>query len=88
MTSSASASVLDFLNSIAHIGLLRWLKRGGVSRDDVDITTSPFPQLLGPLLRGEIDAAWLPEPYATLAIQREQSVLPRLSTPRAPRSAC
>jgi NitT/TauT family transport system substrate-binding protein len=61
---------LDFLNSIAHIGLLRWLQRGGVSRDDVDITTSPFPQLLGPLTRGGIDAAWLPEPYATLAIQR------------------
>ena len=53
MTSSASASGLDFLNSIAHIGLLRWLQRGGVSRDDVDITTSPFPQLLGPLTRGD-----------------------------------
>jgi NitT/TauT family transport system substrate-binding protein len=62
---------VDFLNSIAHIGLLRWLQRGGVSRDDVDITTSPFPQLLGPLTRGEIDAAWLVEPYATLAVQRE-----------------
>jgi NitT/TauT family transport system substrate-binding protein len=61
---------LDFLNSIAHIGLLRWLQRGGVSRDDVNIATSPFPQLVGPLTRGEIDAAWLPEPYAALAIQR------------------
>ena len=61
---------VDFLNSIAHIGLLRWLQRGGVSRDDVDIATSGFPQLVGPLTRGEIDAAWLPEPYATLAIQR------------------
>ena len=69
---------VDFLNSIAHIGLLRWLKRGGVSRDDVDITTSPFPQLLGPLLRGEIDAAWLPEPYATLAIDRGAK---RIATP-------
>jgi NitT/TauT family transport system substrate-binding protein len=61
---------LDFLNSIAHIGLLRWLQRGGVSRDDVDIFTSPFPQLIGPLLRGQIDAAWLPEPFATVALQR------------------
>ena len=69
---------VDFLNSIAHIGLLRWLKRGGVSRDDVDITTSPFPQLLGPLLRGEIDAAWLPEPYATLAMDRGAK---RIATP-------
>jgi NitT/TauT family transport system substrate-binding protein len=61
---------LDFLNSIAHIGLLRWLDRGGVSRDDVDIFTSPFPQLIGPLLRGQIDAALLPEPFATLALRR------------------
>lgn len=61
---------LDFLNSIAHIGLLGWLKRDGVSRDDVAITTLPFPQLIGPLTRGQIDAAWLPEPYATQAMRR------------------
>jgi NitT/TauT family transport system substrate-binding protein len=66
---------LDFLNSVAHIGLLRWLQRGGVSREDVDITTSPFPQLIGPLTRGEIDAAWLPEPYATLAVQRGGKII-------------
>lgn len=61
---------LDFLNSIAHVGLLRWLQRGGVSRDDVDIATAGFPQLIGPLTRGELDAAWLPEPFATLGKQR------------------
>jgi NitT/TauT family transport system substrate-binding protein len=66
---------LDFLNSVAHIALLRWLERGGVARDDVDITTSPFPQLVGPLTRGEIDAAWLPEPYATLAVQRGAKII-------------
>jgi NitT/TauT family transport system substrate-binding protein len=61
---------VDFLNSIAHIGLLRWLQRGGVSRDRVNVVATPFPQLVGPLIRGDIDAAWLPEPYATLAVQR------------------
>jgi NitT/TauT family transport system substrate-binding protein len=61
---------IDFRNSIAHIALLRWLKRGGVSGDDVDITYTPFPLMIGPLVRGQIDAAWLPEPFATQALQR------------------
>jgi NitT/TauT family transport system substrate-binding protein len=61
---------VDFRNSIAHIGLLRWLKRGGVSGDDVDISFNPFPLLVSPLLRGQLDAAWLPEPFATVAQQR------------------
>ncbi len=61
---------VDFLNSIAHIGLLRWLDRGGVSPEDVDISTLPFPQMIAPLVRGQLDAAWLPEPFATQALQR------------------
>jgi NitT/TauT family transport system substrate-binding protein len=61
---------VDFLNSIAHIGLLRWLDRGGVSPDDVKISTLPFAQMLAPVVRGQLDAAWLPEPFATLALQR------------------
>lgn len=61
---------VDFRNSIAHIGLLRWLQRGGVSRDDVSVSTLPFPQMLGPLLRGDLDAAWFPEPFATQAMRR------------------
>jgi NitT/TauT family transport system substrate-binding protein len=66
---------VDFLNSIAHIGLLRWLKRGGVAPDDVDISTLPFPQMIAPLIRGQLDAAWLPEPYATQALQRGGRVI-------------
>ena len=62
---------VDFLNSIAHIGLLkRWLERGGVSKDDVRITTIPFAQMIGSLTGGQLDAALLPEPFATLALQR------------------
>jgi NitT/TauT family transport system substrate-binding protein len=66
---------VDFLNSIAHIGLLRWLERGGVSPEDVDIATLPFAQMLAPLTRGQLDAAWLPEPFATLALQRGARVI-------------
>jgi NitT/TauT family transport system substrate-binding protein len=68
---------IDFRNSIAHVGLLRWLKRGGVSGDDVDITFTPFPLMIGPLVRGQIDAAWLPEPFATVAVQRGARIFAR-----------
>jgi NitT/TauT family transport system substrate-binding protein len=68
---------IDFRNSVAHIALLRWLKRGGVSGDDVDITFTPFPLMIGPLLRGEIDAAWLPEPFATQALRRGARIFAR-----------
>ena len=61
---------LDSLNNISHIALKRWLERGGVSPEDVDIATLPFAQMIAPLVRGQLDAAWLPEPYATQALQR------------------
>jgi ABC-type nitrate/sulfonate/bicarbonate transport system substrate-binding protein len=62
--------IVDFPNSIAHIGLLRWLKRGGVDRDQVKVSTFPFGQALGPLFRGDAVAALLPQPWATMALQR------------------
>ena len=61
---------VDFLNSIAHIGLLAWLDRGGVSKDDVKVATIPFAQMIGSLSGGQLDAALLPEPFVTLALQR------------------
>ena len=61
---------IDARNTIAHIGLLKWLKRSGLSADDVSFTELPFAQMLGPLRRGQFDAAVLPEPFLTLATQR------------------
>jgi NitT/TauT family transport system substrate-binding protein len=61
---------IDARNTIAHIGLLKWLKRSGLSGDDVSLTELPFAQMLGPLRRGQFDAAVLPEPFLTLATQR------------------
>jgi NitT/TauT family transport system substrate-binding protein len=62
---------LDFVGSVADIALRRWLQRGGVSRDDVEVVGGGgFPPLMGPLLRGQLDAAWLPEPFATQAYRR------------------
>jgi NitT/TauT family transport system substrate-binding protein len=61
---------IDRANTIAHIGLLKWLKGNGVSAGDVRLVEMPFAEMLGPLRRGQIDAAVLPEPYLTLALQR------------------
>lgn len=61
---------IDAPNTLAHIGLLKWLKRNGVSADDVRFSQIPFAQMLGPLGRGTVAAAVLPEPFVTLATQR------------------
>ena len=61
---------IDAQNTLAHVGLLKWLKRGGVPASDVRLTEMPFAQMLGPLRRGDVDAAVLPEPFVTLATQR------------------
>ena len=58
---------IDQENTIAHIGVLKWLKENGVERDQVKFTTLPFAQMLGPLLKGDFDAALLPEPFLTIA---------------------
>jgi ABC-type nitrate/sulfonate/bicarbonate transport system substrate-binding protein len=61
---------IDARNTIAHVGLLKWLKRNGLSADDVSLVELPFAQMIGPLRRGQFDAAVLPEPFLTLATQR------------------
>jgi NitT/TauT family transport system substrate-binding protein len=61
---------IDQKHSVAHISLLEWLKKGGVSADDVELVEIPFTQVLGPLQRGTVDAAVVPEPFLTLATER------------------
>jgi NitT/TauT family transport system substrate-binding protein len=61
---------IDATNTIAHIGLLKWLKTKGVAAGDVRFVEIPFAQMLGPLRRGDVDAAVLPEPFLTLGLQR------------------
>ncbi len=61
---------IDRTGSIAHVALLKWLKRGGVRAEDVQLSYYAFPDMIGALTRGTIDAAVLPEPYLTQAKQR------------------
>ena len=67
--------LIDGPNTIAHIGVLKWLKRGGVSKDDVKINFVLFPDMLASLSKGDVDAAFLPEPYITEAVQRGSKVV-------------
>jgi NitT/TauT family transport system substrate-binding protein len=61
---------IDDPKTPAHIGLLRWLKQNGVGADDVSLVYMPFAQMLGPLSRGTVDAAVVPEPVLTVALQQ------------------
>jgi NitT/TauT family transport system substrate-binding protein len=65
----------DQRNSIAQVALMKWLKRGGVSENNVTLSEYPFAQMLGPLTRRTIDAAVVPEPYLTMAKQRGARVV-------------
>jgi NitT/TauT family transport system substrate-binding protein len=61
---------IDDSNTPADIGLRRWLKRNAVDAGDVDIVEIPFAEMVGPLSRGRVDAAVVPEPVLTVALQR------------------
>jgi NitT/TauT family transport system substrate-binding protein len=61
---------VDRTGSIAHVALRKWLKRGGVRADAVELSYHAFPDMIGLLTRGTVDAAVLPEPYFTQAKQR------------------
>jgi NitT/TauT family transport system substrate-binding protein len=61
---------IDAPNTPADIGLRRWLKRNGVRARDVRFVELPFPQMIGRLSRGKVDAAVVPEPFLTLALER------------------
>ena len=68
---------IDARTTIAHIGLLKWLKRGGVSQEAVTLVElRGFAQMLGPLRRGQVDAAVLPEPYVSQAPRGSRRIAP------------
>ncbi len=61
---------IDDPNTPADIGLRQWLKQSGVGAGEVRVVRMGFAQMLGPLTRGTVDAAVMPEPFLTLALQR------------------
>jgi NitT/TauT family transport system substrate-binding protein len=69
---------VDSVGSIAYVALRKWLKRGGVPVEDVQLSFYAFPDMIGPLTRGTIDAAVLPEPWLTQAKQRGATLAARI----------
>ena len=68
--------LIDGPNTIAEIGVLKWLKKGGVSKGDVKISYVPFVDMLASLTKGTVDAAFMPEPFLTLAQRQGLKVSP------------
>lgn len=79
--------VVDSKDSIAGVGVREWLQRGGVAADRVGFVELAFPLMLGPLMRGQVDAAFLPEPYLTQAVQRGAKRIGRVTEAVCP-TAC
>jgi NitT/TauT family transport system substrate-binding protein len=61
---------VDFPNTIGHLGVVEWLEKSGVDPKEVKFQYIAFPLMLGPLAQGTVDAALLPEPYLTQALQQ------------------
>lgn len=57
----------DAPGTIAHVALMKWLKQGGVRESDLTLVRAAFPDMIGALARGDVDAAVLPEPFLTVA---------------------
>jgi NitT/TauT family transport system substrate-binding protein len=62
--------VVDQVNSIAHVALLKWLKRNGLAGKDIRLSSLALPDILVALRRGVVDVGVLPEPLLTQAKQR------------------
>ncbi|WP_370944969.1 ABC transporter substrate-binding protein [Amycolatopsis sp. cg5] len=55
------------LNTASHIMSMAAMKAAGVDQREVRWTPIPFPDMAAALSRGDVDAAYLPEPFITQA---------------------
>jgi ABC-type nitrate/sulfonate/bicarbonate transport system substrate-binding protein len=61
---------IDARNSSPHISMMRWLKQNNVELSSVKFVEMPFVEMIGPLSRGTVDAAVMPEPFLTGALEQ------------------
>ena len=57
---------INTLNTFGHIFTQAALEHQGVDLDSIRWVEIPFPQMAPALERGEVDAAWTPEPFITI----------------------
>jgi NitT/TauT family transport system substrate-binding protein len=61
---------VNTLNSIDHIAMQEWVSRHGGDPSRIQFSELPFPQMLGPLAHGQIDAANESEPAVTAGVKQ------------------
>ena len=59
---------------INEVIVMRMLERRGLTLDDIDLVTLPFPDHVSALANGAIDVTAAPEPFGTLAIDQNVGV--------------
>lgn len=71
-------SVTIAINTLGNLGevLVRnaW-EQAGLSWDDVEVAQIPFPEMVPAMERGDVDLAWLPEPFLTIAKGSDANVV-------------
>jgi len=63
------------LNTMAEYAPRAWIDRSGADSSKVKFAEIPFPAMPAALTAGRIDAAWIPEPFLTVAKQQGNKVV-------------
>jgi NitT/TauT family transport system substrate-binding protein len=72
---------LGGLNNNFHAGIVAQLEEAGVSRDEVEFTLIPPPEIPGALSNGTIDAGQINEPFITSEGDAFRSIIPEPFAP-------
>ncbi|MFC4057562.1 ABC transporter substrate-binding protein [Planomonospora corallina] len=56
---------VNTLNNIGTLAVTATLKLNGLTADDVEFVELPFPNMTPALQKGDVDAAWMTEPFLT-----------------------
>ncbi|MDF2711895.1 ABC transporter substrate-binding protein [Nonomuraea muscovyensis] len=65
---------VNTLNNVATLSVSALLKTHGLKPEDVQFVEQPFPQMAGALEAGQIEAAFLPEPFHQTAASQNGAV--------------
>jgi NitT/TauT family transport system substrate-binding protein len=63
------------LNTMSEYAPRAWIDRSGADSSKVRFVEIPFPAMPAALTAGRIDAAWIPEPFLTIAKQQGNKVV-------------
>ncbi len=67
LTKYRATVAINSVKNVAQVLLGSLFKDNGLNLNDITQKVASFPDMIGLLASGKIDAAWLPEPFATIA---------------------